>query len=193
GPRDPRLGAATGADELHVACRLESLYTRNRERAGGEVSLDRDAGDERGTEVVEHGQARRLLQSELERHIQLAGGDAELTKVVLDHLAYPAPLLHEDERLLPQLLERHRLPRPLVVAGNREHHLIPVEGLERDAAMTGGGADDAQLELSTPDLLDDGIRGGDRERDMHLRVEALELAEYDGQHASSRAGRGADL
>ena len=37
-------------------------------------------------------------------------------------------------------------------------------------------ADDPELELAPRDLLDDALRVGDRERDVHARVELLELA-----------------
>ena len=54
-------------------------------------------------------------------------------------------------------------------------------------------ADDAELELAAPDLLDDGVRVRHRQRDMHLRMELLELPEDDRQDASAGPGRGADL
>ena len=75
----------------------------------------------------------------------------------------------------------------LVAGRDGEHDLVAVEGLERDAAMAAAGPDDAELELAPPDLLDDRVRVGHRQRDVHLRVELLELAEQDGQDAPARA------
>ena len=80
-----------------------------------------------------------------------------------------------------------------MTGGNGEHDLVAVERLEGDAAVPAADADDAELELPPRDLLDDGVRVGDRERDVHLRVELLELGEHDRQHAPSGPGRAADL
>ena len=44
-----------------------------------------------------------------------------------------------------------------------------------------------------PDLLDDGVRVRHRQRDMHQRMELLELPEDDRQDASTGTGGGADL
>ena len=80
-----------------------------------------------------------------------------------------------------------------MVGGDGEHDLVAIERLERDAAVPAADADDAELELAPRDLLDDRVRVGDRERDVHLRVELLELGEHDRQDAPARPGRAADL
>jgi hypothetical protein len=80
-----------------------------------------------------------------------------------------------------------------VVGRNGEHDLVAVERLERDAAVPAADTDDAELELTPGDLLDDGVRVGDRKRDVHLRVELLELGEDDRQDAPAGPGRAADL
>ena len=77
--------------------------------------------------------------------------------------------------------------------GDREDDLVPVEGLERDAAVPARGADDAELELAPSDLLDHRLGVRDGERDVHKRMELLELAEDDGQHAAAGAGGRTDL
>ena len=168
-PRDARLGAPGRPYELDVPRRLESLDACHGQTSRREVALDRDPGDEGGSEAREHRRPGGLLQPELELDVQVAQPDTELTQVVLDHLPDPRSLLHEDERLGLQLLERQRPARAAVTGGNGEHDLVPVEGLERDAAVPAGRADDAELELPAADLLDDGVGVEDRERDAYLR------------------------
>ena len=77
--------------------------------------------------------------------------------------------------------------------GNREDDLVPIEGLERDAAMAAGHPDDPELELAPADLLDDRLRVGHRQRDAHERMQLLELPEDDGQDAPAGPSRGTDL
>ena len=157
--------------------------TRDRQRPCREVSLDRDARDERRAEAAEHRGARRLLQPELELHVQVAQPEPELAQLVVDHLPDAGALLHEDERLGLQLLEGQALAGALVLGRDGEDDLVAVEGLERDAAMTACGPDDAELELAPPDLLDDRVRVGHGQRDVHLRMEAA------GTRRAGRAGR----
>ena len=85
------------------------------------------------------------------------------------------------------------MPARSCPAGHREHDLVPIERLERDAAVAACDADDPELELAPPDLLDDRVRVGHRQRDVHQRMKLLELAEDDGQDAPARPGRRADL
>src|SRR5436190_18501140 len=59
--RHARLGASARAGELDIPRRLEPLDARDRKRPRREISLDRDARDERGAEAAEHRGARRLL------------------------------------------------------------------------------------------------------------------------------------
>src|SRR5262249_55285768 len=91
-----------------------------------------------------------------------------------------------------QLLEAHALAGPPVTGRHGENDLVAVEGLERHAALPARGADDAQLELAPPDLLDHGMRVRHRQRDVDLPMELLKLAEPDRQTAAARPGRGTD-
>src|SRR5213079_31534 len=59
--------------------------------------------------------------------------------------------------------------------------------------MTAGGTDHSELELAPTDLLDHVVRVRDGERDVHERVQLLELTEDDGQDAAARPGGSADL
>ena len=74
-----------------------------------------------------------------------------------------------------------------------EDDLVAVERLERDAAVTAADADDPELELAPRHLLDHGVRVRHRERDVHLRMELLELPEHHRQDAPAGPGGGADL
>ena len=75
----------------------------------------------------------------------------------------------------------------------REHDLVAEERLEHDTAMPARRADDAELELASRDLLDDPLRVGDRQGDLHGGVPLLELAEEHGEHGSAGPTRRADL
>ncbi len=77
--------------------------------------------------------------------------------------------------------------------GDGEYDLVPIEGLERHAAVATGHSDDPELELAPPDLLDHPLRVRHRQRDRHERMQLLELPEDDGQHGPARPGRSADL
>ena len=73
-----------------------------------------------------------------------------------------------------------------------EDHLVGEERLEAHAAVAAGGADDAELELSLCDAIDDGLRVEHLERDAHLAMRALELAEQQRHDDRRRAGGSAD-
>ena len=126
-------------------------------------------------------------------HVQVAEAQAELAQLVVDHLPDAGSVLHEDERLSLQLLHGQALPGALVAGGDGEDDLVPVEGLERDAAMAADSADDPELELATRDLLDHGVGVRDGQRDVHLRMEPLELAQQAGQDAPAGPRGGSDL
>ena len=82
------LGARpAGADERDLARRLEPLDARVGERARGEVRLDRRARDERDAVAGGDGAPHRLLQAELEPHVEVAQPGARAAQLVLDHLA----------------------------------------------------------------------------------------------------------
>ena len=118
---------------------------------------------------------------------------AALAQLVLDHLSHAGAFLHEHERLFPQLVDRHAPVGEAVAARDGKHDLVAEERLEDDAAVAALRADDAELELAARNLLDHVLRVGHRQRDAHLRVPPLELAEHDRQHRPARAGGGADL
>jgi len=58
-----------------------------------------------------------------------------------------------------------------------EHDLVAEERLEGDAAVAASCADDAELELSFGDPVDDGLRVGDGQPHAHVGMLLLELAE----------------
>ena len=103
------------------------------------------------------------------RGVEVAQPRARAAQLVLDHLPDAGALLHHDQRLLAQLVERDRPAREPVPGRDREHDLVAEERLEDDAAVAARGADDAELELALGDLLDDALRVGDRERDVRRR------------------------
>jgi hypothetical protein len=141
----------------------------------------------------EHGAAHGLLQAELEAHVEIAQPGAGLSQLVLDHLTDARALLHDDQRLAAQLLERHRLTGERVRRRDGEDDLVAEERLEGDAAMAPADADDAELELAVGDLRDDGLGVGHREPHAHVGVTFLELAEDDRHDAAARPGRRAEL
>ncbi len=67
------------------------------------------------------------------------------------------------------------------------------ERLERHTTVPPARTDDAQLELSVGDLVDDGLRVGDGQTDADLGVEALELAQQQRHDRPARPRRGAEL
>src|SRR5205823_13428149 len=105
------LRAAARPRERDLARRVEALDPREREDARCDVGVDRRAGDERDAVAREHRAARRLLQAELEPYVEVAEAHAALPQLVLDHLPNAGTLLHEHDRLFPQLVDRHLLAR----------------------------------------------------------------------------------
>ena len=195
---DERVGgarrrAAGGARERDLALRVEPFDLRGRERAGRELRLDRRAGDERDAVAGLHGAPHRLLQPELEPDVEVAQPRAEGAQLVLDDLADAGALLHHDQALVAQLVERHGAPGEGVTGRARQDHLVVEERLERDRAVAAGRADDPELELPRGDALDDGLRVRDGQRDLDARMLALELAEEQRDDDRGGAGRGAEL
>ena len=74
-----------------------------------------------------------------------------------------------------------------------QHDLVAEERLEGDAAVAASRADDAELELSLRDPVDDGLRVGDRQSHAHVRMLFLELAEQERDDRAARARRSAEL
>src|SRR5207253_6362433 len=113
--------------------------------------------------------------------------------LVLDHLPDARALLHDDERLGAQLVERDGAAGERVPRWAGEHDLVAEERLEDDRALAPGRTDDAELELAPADEVDDGLRVEDREADRRRRVRGLELAEERRQDRAAGARRSADL
>jgi hypothetical protein len=70
---------------------------------------------------------------------------------------------------------------------------VAQERLVLDASMARRGTDDAQLERSVRDALDDRLGVEDRQCDVQLRVLLCETAEERGEDDAAGPGRGADL
>ena len=188
-----RLGAAARADEEDLPFELEPGDARFDERAGGEVVLDRRARDERDAVAATHRARHGLLQAELEPHVEVAQPRPGAAQLVLDHLAHARALLHHDQLLVAQVVERHRPARERVTGRAREDHGVVEERLVLDAAVARRGADDAELERAVGDALDDGLRVEDAQRDVQRGVHLRELAEELREHDAARPGRRADL
>ena len=200
----PRANS-TNASAARVAVRPEArtseisrfasspFHPRRRERARGQLGLDRRAGDERDAVAGLDGAAHRLLQPQLEADVEVAQPRSERAQLVLDDLADAGALLHHDQALGAQLLERDRAAGERVAGRAREDHLVVEEGLEADRAMPARGADDAELEVAGGDALDDGLRVRHGQRDLDAGVRALELAEEERHDDRGGAGGGAEL
>src|SRR5262249_59384895 len=90
--------ASGGANEGDLTGRVKPLHAGDRERAGGEVGLDRGARDEGDAVAGRDSRAGRLLQPELEARLEVAEPGARAAGLVLDHLAHARTLLHHDQR-----------------------------------------------------------------------------------------------
>ena len=107
--RDRARPAADG--ERDLARRLEALDARLAQRPRLELGLDRGARDEGHAVARLHRAPHGLLQPELEPYVEVAQPDAAPPQGVLDDLPDSRALLHEDQRLLAQLVERDRCVR----------------------------------------------------------------------------------
>ena len=181
-----------GARERDLTARVDAFDARLGEPSRCELGLDRGAGDERHAVAGDDRAAHRLLKPELEPDVEVTEADALLPQLVLDHLAHARALLHHDELLAAQLVERDRAPGKRMTGRTCEDHLVAQKRLEAHAAMPAGGTDDAELELPLRDAIDDGLRVVHFERDAYLAVRALELAEQQRHGDRCRTGRGAD-
>src|SRR5581483_8165931 len=90
GEREEGLGDAAGrptdrADERDLAGGLEALHARERERTCGELRLDRRARDEGDAVPGDDGALHRLLEAELEVHVEVPQLEAGGAKLLLDH------------------------------------------------------------------------------------------------------------
>ena len=92
-----------------------------------------------------------------------------------------------------EIVERDGLTGEPVIRRTREHDLVAEERLERDAAMASTGADDAELELTLGNPIDDRLGVGDRQPHPHVGMLLLELAEQKRDDRAARAGRSAEL
>ena len=130
-----------------------------------ELRLDRRARDEGDAVAGLDGASHRLLQPELEPDVEVAQARADRAQLVLDDLADAGALLHHDQALAAQLLQRDGPPRERMAGRAREDDLVVEERLEGDRAVAAGRADDPELELARGDALDHRLRVGDRQRD----------------------------
>jgi len=104
-----RFAAPASAGKEDLAHRVEPADARSCDAAGVEIGLDREAGDEgdavSGDDRAPHG----FLQTELEVDVEVAQPHAGLAQLVLDDLPDACPLLHDDQLLALQIVERDRL------------------------------------------------------------------------------------
>ena len=135
----------------------------------------------------------RLLEAELDPHVEVPELRPDSAKLVLDHLPNAGALLHDDQPLAADLVEGDGLAREPVTGRAGEDHLVVEERLEDDAAVASRRTDDAELELALGHAFDDGLGVEDRERDVERPVPPLELAEQLSEHDSSRPRRCTDL
>ena len=136
---------------------------------------------------------RRLLQAELEPHVEVAQAHARAAQLVLDDLPHPRAFLHEHDRLFPQLVDRHRPVGEAVAARDGEHDLVPEERLEatprwRRCAPTTPSSSSRRATCSMTCCVSETDSAT-----RHGRMPPLELAEDDRQHRPARPGGGADL
>src|SRR5581483_10201385 len=191
--RRPRLRSAARAHDEDVALELEPLDAGLRKRPGGEIGLDRPSRDEGDAVACADRAQHRLLEAELEPDAEIAELPPPAAKLVLEQLAHARALLHRDQVRAAQLVERDRRPGEAVTRRADEDDGVAEERLERDAAVTPRGADDAELELACRHPLDDRLRVEHRQRHVQLRMPLRELAEELGDDDPAGPGRGADL
>src|SRR5438093_696225 len=84
----------------------EEADAARREAPRLQIRRNGRAGDEGDAEAGLDRAPYRLLQPELEPDVEVAEAGALTTQLVLDHLAHPGALLHDDERLAAELVER---------------------------------------------------------------------------------------
>ena len=180
-------------DEQDLALEVEPIDARFDERAGGEVRLDRRARDEGDAVPGAHGVRDRLLQAELDAHVEIAQSRARAAQRFLDHLADTGAVLHQDQVLPTQIVERDRPAGERMPRRADEDDRVTQERLVLDAAVTRRRADDTELERAVGDALDDGLRVEDGERDVQLRMLLGEPAEERREDDAAGPGRRADL
>src|SRR5918995_1533932 len=188
----PPPTATTASTPAGTSIRWDGISSQ---RAAGAIprSSQRGLGNNRHAVPCRNRGLDRLLQPELELHLEIAYPQSGLAQLVLDHLADTRAFLHEDQRFLPKLVQTHRLAGEQMVRRHGEDDLVLKEGLEGNAATPRRRSDHAELELSAGDRVDDVLRVVDRERDRDVRIRLLKLAEEQREHRRPRASRAADL
>ena len=113
-------------------------------------------------------------------------------QLVLDDLPHAGAFLHQDQRLLAELVEPDVAPRKRVAGRTDQNHLVLEGPLEANRPVAPGGADDAELEPSVGDEVDDGLGVVHLERPCKPWVPRVELAEEDRHDHRGGARRSAD-
>src|SRR4051812_27341392 len=121
------LAAATRAREEDLAHRVEPADPSGRDASRIEVGLDRKTGDERDAVPGHDSAPHRFLQTELEVEVEVAQPHPGLPQLVLDHLTDSRTLLHDDQLLALQVVERDRLAGEAMIRGTGEHDLVAEE------------------------------------------------------------------
>ena len=143
---------------------------------GLELPFDRGSRDERDAVSGADRALDRLLKTQDELCVEVAHPETGTAQLLVDDLANTRTLLHHDEGLGAQLVERHLAAGGRVLRRHRQHDLVQRKRLEVERAVPSVRTDDAELELARRDLLGHGVGVRDRKADSQVGVLALELA-----------------
>src|SRR5207302_2618377 len=97
------------AYQRDLTTRLEPFDPCRGDRPCRQLGLDGGAGDERDPVTRCDRAPHRLLQAELEPHVEVAQPQARAAQLVVEYLADAGTFLYQDQRLATQLIERDRL------------------------------------------------------------------------------------
>src|SRR5256885_13469631 len=95
-----------------------------------------------------------LLEAELDPHVEVAQARARTAQRLLDHLPYARAVLHQDQVLPAQVVQRDGTAREWVAGRADEDDRVAQERLVLDTAVARCRADDAELERPVGDALD---------------------------------------
>ena len=168
-PRQPSSATVRPPARARSRGSRPSLDARLRDRAGRELGLDCRPRDERHAVAGLYGASHGLLQPEHQPDVEVAQLRPERPQRILDDLPHAGPLLHDDQRLGSDLVDRHRTAGERVLGGHARITSSRMNGSKRTERLPPGGADDAELELTVGDPLDHGLRVVHLERDANGR------------------------